>query len=104
MIFIFGYDTVRKNIGPLEEKQCPNCSNHRHWMLNKITNVISLFFIPLIPVKTRYLETCPVCQYSQELSKEEYQQARSVAELNKTALHGEMTNEEYQEKLNNLKR
>lgn len=103
MIFIFGIDSVKKNIGPIEEKLCPNCSNSKHWMLQKSSSLISLFFIPLIPISKSYSINCPICNFSSEVKGEELQNKQNLAQLNLDALNGNLSDKEYEEKLKNSK-
>lgn len=103
MIFIFGYSPKTSNLGPVEERECTNCHNTRHWLLRKQTYWISLFFIPVIPTKTRYHQECPVCHFAEELSSEEYSGKKDLAELNQEAVHGDMSEEDYQNRLKQLR-
>lgn len=103
MIFIFGYSPKTSTTGPVEERQCPNCNNVRHWMLHKQSHWISLFFIPVIPTKTKYFQDCPVCHYAEELSHDEYSQKEKLAELNREAVDSDMSDEDYQQRLNQLR-
>lgn len=102
MIFIFGIDRIVKEIGPIEEKLCPHCSNRKHWLLQKSSRVFSLFFIPLIPFSTKYSIYCPICNYGSEINGDELQQKQSLAHLNKEALNGNISEKDYEEKLNKL--
>jgi RNA polymerase subunit RPABC4/transcription elongation factor Spt4 len=102
MIFIFGYHPITKTIGPVEEKTCPNCNNKRNWLLIQRTYYINLFFIPLIPTKRYRVQACPVCAFEEELSDSEFQQKSPLAKLNKEAVEGNMSDREYEEKLNKL--
>lgn len=103
MIFIFGFQPRRSTIGPTEEKQCPHCSNTRFWLLGKHSDFISFFFIPLIPVRSFFFEYCPVCNFSLKLTQSEFRQKEAMARLNKEALKGTMTSDEYDENLKNMK-
>ncbi len=102
MIFIFGYHPITRTEGPVEEKECPNCHNTRHWLLGKMTYYINLFFIPLIPTKTDYYKHCPVCKFKQEVTREEFEHARNLAHLNNEAVKDDMSEEEYDKRLKKL--
>ncbi len=104
MIFIFGYHPINKTIGPVEEKECPNCHNTKHWLLEKSTYYISLFFLPLIPTKTDYFQYCPVCRFKELLTRSEFERREALAQLNNEALRSNMSEEEYQQKLKNINR
>ncbi len=102
MIFIFGYHPVNKTIGPIEEKDCPNCHNLRHWLLSKSIYYISFFFLPLIPTKTDYFQRCPVCKFSEQLSHSDFYAKEPLAKLNNEALNSDMSEEEYEKRLRNI--
>ncbi len=102
MIFIFGYHPIARTEGPIEEKECPNCHNTRHWLLGKMTYWINLFFIPVIPTRSEYFEYCPVCNFRQEVTREDFHHKRELAHLNKEAVKQDMSEEEYNERLKNL--
>ena len=40
---------------------CETCGNNAPHQLIKRVNRFSLFFIPLFPISTRYLDTCGAC-------------------------------------------
>jgi hypothetical protein len=103
MIFVVGYHPVRKVLGPIGERECPNCSNNKHWLLQKTTEFISLFFIPLIPTRTKYQTLCPVCNFNEEPKAEELSKLKRLAELNQEALQNKMSSEEYESKLKDIK-
>ncbi len=102
MIFIFGIDSIKKEIGPVEEKLCPHCSNKKHWLLQKSSRMFSLFFIPLIPFSTKYYIHCPICNYGFDVKDDELQKKRSLAQLNMEALNNDLSEKDYEEKLNKL--
>lgn len=102
MIFVFGYHPIRKTLGPIDELDCPNCKNKKHWLLGKMTYYINLFFLPIIPTNSSYFKYCPVCLFQQNITREEFYQQRDLAELNQEAVANDMSNEEYQSRLKNL--
>lgn len=102
MIFIFGYHPIRKEIGPTEERTCPNCNNQRVWVLASERYFISLFFLPVIPVNGKYFQYCPVCNYAEPLTKEEFQRKKPLAELNAEAVKKDMSEEEYEQRKGQL--
>ena len=54
-------------------RHCYHCNNDAPWILEKTKYYVSLFFIPVIPMKTQYLFYCPVCGNAQKLDKEEFE-------------------------------
>ena len=70
-MFIFGIFTNEKVLGNQGKVRCGLCNNIGVWSIIKITTWCSFFFIPLIPLKTKYIEQCPICHGSTELTKAE---------------------------------
>ena len=46
--------------------------------MQKLTTWFTLFFIPVIPYKRNNILVCPVCRCCLELSKEEFEQLKSI--------------------------
>ncbi len=104
MFFIFGWGhQMQTNDGPVEERECANCNNTKYWLLGKVSNWFTLFFIPVIPYKTTRYTHCPICGNSEILSKEQYEMMKPLADLNSKAAKSNMTDEEYQAHLNKMK-
>lgn len=103
MIFIFGYHPVTRTEGPVEEIECPNCHNTRHWILTKMTYFVSLFFIPLIPTRKEHFKQCPICHFKKEVTREEFTHASDLAHLNREAVENDMSEAEYESKLKNIR-
>lgn len=55
---------------------CEVCGNQAAHQLVKRTNRFTLFFIPLFPVSTRYIDTCTACARSIQVDR---QQAEAAA-------------------------
>lgn len=102
MIFIFGYQPVTKNHGPVQEIKCPNCHHSKHWLLKSVRNMVSVFFLPILPLKQSFTRNCPVCNFSQELTREEFEQDKKLASLNAEAVQMDMNEEEYEKRLADL--
>lgn len=103
MIFIFGYHPVNRVEGPVEEIECPNCHNKRHWILAKMTYFVSLFFIPVIPTKTEHYKQCPICKFRRDVTKEDFSHSSKLAKLNSEAVANDMAHDEYDSKLKDIK-
>lgn len=75
MFFVFGFgkQTV-KDYGATPEQYCGHCHNQSPRRLAKATTWFTLFFIPVIPYRTRYMLLCPICGNAQELPKEEFEE------------------------------
>lgn len=61
-----------KVFGLINAQVCGHCNNMGQRSIVKITTWFTLFFIPIIPYRTRYLLICPVCRDSIKISKEEF--------------------------------
>lgn len=70
MIIIAGAGSpkIEKYISKTTE-HCYHCNNNNHWILQKTTFYITLFFLPVAPYKTAYTYFCPICTNSVELDK-----------------------------------
>ena len=102
MIFIFGTSPIEKDFGPCDEITCPHCNNQKFWILKRTTQFISFFFIPIIPISVKRYLQCPICMIVKDLSKEEFESRKQQAELNQEALNNNFSNNEYQQRKNNL--
>lgn len=72
MFFIFGIgDRKQKHLGNTALMDCPRCGNTSSWPVHLEKTYFSLFFIPLIPYRTEYLLSCPVCRETRAISPEE---------------------------------
>jgi hypothetical protein len=54
---------------------CERCGNSGAHQLIKRVRKFSLFFIPLIPVGTRYFDTCTVCGRTIDVPREQAERA-----------------------------
>lgn len=80
MFVILGLSDSKPEITKSTEYiNCPNCNNQRFWNLIHERTNFSLFFLPIFPVKDKYYVACPVCNYGNKLSKNEY-----IERINKT--------------------
>lgn len=64
--------------------------------MKKETQWFSLFFIPTIPLSTKYLLQCPICHASENLSKDEFERMQNIAKLNNDALNGGIEPDQYE--------
>lgn len=73
MFFIFGWGKLTKKIvGPMFERTCNYCNNTSIWQLSKDRTWFTLFFIPVIPYKTRYSISCPHCGSYLQITAEQF--------------------------------
>jgi len=73
MFIVFGLDDAKpEKIVLKQQKYCNHCHNTSSWHLVKHQTRVSFFFIPLIPIKSRYYYLCPICQHGDEISKDDH--------------------------------
>lgn len=70
MFFIFGLRTSVKRSGVVSSV-CRNCGNLAAQVITRRSTKFSLFFIPLIPIRTRYVQQCSFCGVEYAISKDE---------------------------------
>jgi hypothetical protein len=70
MFFIFGLRTKVVRSGVVTEV-CRNCGNRAAQVITRRATKFTLFFIPLIPVRTRWTQQCSFCGAEYGLSRAE---------------------------------
>ncbi|MDO3682826.1 zinc-ribbon domain-containing protein [Micromonospora sp. C28ISP2-4] len=70
MFFIFGLRTKVVRSGVVTEV-CRNCGNQAAQVITRRVTKFSLFFIPLIPLRTRYTQQCTFCGAQYDISRSE---------------------------------
>ena len=69
-MLIFGYGPrAPKDRGAVAPLRCPNCSNLTWYHLMTQRSSFSVFFVPLIPVKTEDLLVCDTCRAAIPLTR-----------------------------------
>ncbi|RKN49592.1 zinc-ribbon domain-containing protein [Micromonospora endolithica] len=68
MFFIFGLRTKVTRSGVVQQV-CRNCGNHAAQVVTRRSTKFSLFFVPLIPIRTRYLQQCTFCGAQYDVPK-----------------------------------
>jgi hypothetical protein len=72
MFLIFSLaDRKTKHLGNAGVMDCPRCHNTSEWPIHQEKTYFSIFFIPLIPYRTEYLLSCPVCRQATTISEDE---------------------------------
>ena len=65
--FIVGFGkTTIDDLGSAGVRLCPRCGNRREWRSLRVRTWFTLFFIPLIPYRTRFVALCPICGHESE--------------------------------------
>ncbi|MGC4894682.1 zinc-ribbon domain-containing protein [Micromonospora sp. DT31] len=72
MFFIFGLRTKVDRSGVVTQV-CRNCGNQAAQVITRRATKFSLFFVPLIPVRTRYAQQCTFCGAEYDISRAEAQ-------------------------------
>ncbi|MET9066185.1 zinc ribbon domain-containing protein [Streptosporangium sandarakinum] len=75
MLFIFGLRTAIQRLG-MVTLVCRNCGNTAAQALAKRVTKFSLFFIPLFPVRKRYMMQCTYCGAAYDVSRDEMDRLR----------------------------
>ncbi len=95
MFIIFGWNHQRTtSYGPVEERQCQNCHNTEFWHLSKTSTYITFFFMPVFPTDSSYWFYCPTCNHGIKLENGEFQNYKSIAQINSAFLENKITEEE----------
>lgn len=72
MFLIFSLaDRKTKQLGSAGLMDCPRCNNTSEWLIHQQKTYFSLFFIPLIPYRSEYILSCPVCRQADTITEEE---------------------------------
>lgn len=74
MLIIFGL-TDREHLVGTISVVCERCGHQGAHHLTKHVRRFSVFFIPLIPVGTRYQDTCTVCGRVRPLTRDQAERA-----------------------------
>lgn len=69
-MLIFGLGVTESLLATLSFV-CETCGNHVAHHLVKRVRKLSLFFIPLVPVSTRYVDSCLACGRELVVSREQ---------------------------------
>jgi hypothetical protein len=80
VLFIFGFRTKAYALGWVAAV-CHVCGRTGTLMLVREVTKLSLFFIPLIPVRTKYVVECqnPVCRSRTRIDRREADRLRSAS-------------------------
>lgn len=72
MFIIWGTKTTEKTLGNSQQVyQCGHCNNASNYRIFRRRKWFALFWIPMIPLSTKYYISCPVCNYGREITKQE---------------------------------
>jgi hypothetical protein len=67
IVYGWGGGKIR-NRGPAVRARCPNCGHDGFFHYFTVTSWFRLFWIPIIPYRTKHFLGCPVCMAGTEIS------------------------------------
>lgn len=72
MFIIWGTKHTEKELGLSKQAYaCQHCGNTSNYKIFRRRNWFTIFWIPLIPLGTKYFITCPICNYGLKIKKAE---------------------------------
>jgi hypothetical protein len=69
-----GWNVYTSHLGHRQDTGCFRCHNESRWILQKRRYFITLFFLPVVPVKTEYSYYCPICLNSETITGEKFEE------------------------------
>lgn len=96
MFFLFGWNhQTKKDYGPTLPIKCPNCNNDVFWHLVHSRDWLTVFFVPVIPYKSKHSLLCEVCSQGIELNDTQISKAKKLNQTTLAFFNKEITKEEY---------
>ena len=96
-MLIYGWGkTTKKDFGDTYPITCSNCGNETFLKLSRIKTWFTLFFIPIIPYRSKHYLSCKVCDRGFEVKRKLVKQAKDLNEQTKKFNNYEIGNEEYE--------
>ena len=72
MLIVGGTRPKEKELGITQQTyQCTHCNNVLNYKIFRRRNWFTLFWIPVIPLGTKYFISCPICNYGSKIKKAE---------------------------------
>ncbi len=100
VVFIFGWGkTTEKDFGEVLPLNCSNCKNTVMYRLLRIRKWFTLFFIPIIPYRTKHYLMCPICSRGLELKGEKIDNAKKFHEITLQFSTNQITKVQYKKEL-----
>jgi zinc ribbon protein len=90
MFILFGFRRRSSRLGVIFV-MCGNCHTPAAHALIRIRRYFTLFFVPVIPIGTKYQITCTMCGRATQISKEAAETYASAANQNSAASSGTAT-------------
>jgi hypothetical protein len=79
MFLIFGIKRIRRRLATVLA-MCGRCSTPAVQVVVRVGTWFSLFFIPVIPLGTKYISTCTLCGESVKIDKDQALQTVAAAQ------------------------
>jgi len=96
VFFLFGWGRQTENdLGPAFPKTCPSCKNHGFWRLVQIRVWFTLFFVSVIPYRSKHVVRCAECSHGFELNARQAEQATVLCQVTGSYLNKQITEEQY---------
>ena len=72
-MIIYGWKHMNKELGINLSKIycCPHCNNSSHYKIIRHRLYFTLFFLPILPLSSKYYEICPICERGVKIKKAE---------------------------------
>lgn len=99
IIFGWGKKTVQ-NYGSTFPMICGNCNNSVYSNLVQVRLWFTIFFIPIIPYKSKFHLICNTCSRGTELMGDDVKKAKHYNIITKSYINKEITEEKYSAFLN----
>jgi len=80
MIFIAGSHPKSERYLTIETAHCFHCNNTSRWIVRKNQQFLSLFFLPVVPLKTEYLYSCSICGNTKVIDRDTFELKKQNAE------------------------
>jgi len=90
MIIIFGSATKGAPVRKLIDTYCYQCKREVTWDWFRVTEWMSAFFVPVLPLKSEHFLVCPACRDRVRLKTDELRsikRLRQLAESDSRILH-----------------
>ena len=97
MPILFGWGrTTRHDHGRAFPMDCPKCHNRTFYRYLNIKVWFTLFFLPVIPYKSRHLFVCEVCSRALEFNgRAEIERAKRMVEATTQFGQSKLTEDQY---------
>lgn len=75
MVILWGFNTFKKDMLETGPYTCNYCNNATLFKIVRVRKWFTLFFIPIIPLSSKYYHVCPICNQGVLMAKEQAKDA-----------------------------